>query len=96
MMTLIIGGLVTWRVAHMFVKEQGPLGVFLRLRAYLAAKQQSIGGMFDMISCVACTSVYVGAFVALWFVADAVTWVTYSLAFSALAIILENLTKQTV
>ena len=40
---LIIGGLVTWRVSYMLVKEDGPLFMFARMRAYLAKNQQKKG-----------------------------------------------------
>lgn len=90
MIVLILCCLATWRLAHMVVKETGPLSVFAKLRANRARKQKRIGGSFDMLSCVACASIYIGAVVALWPAGDVVTWFVYTLAFSAVATILEH------
>jgi hypothetical protein len=94
MMTLILGGLMTWRLAHMIVREFGPLGIFSRFRAYIAINQKRPGGLFDMVSCVACASIYIGAVAALWPAGDVFSWVAYTLAFSAIATILERLMKR--
>ena len=91
--TLLIGGLVTWRISRMIAKEIGPLAIFARLRAYLARRQEVVGGLFDLVTCVACLSVYVGSVVALWMAINAVEWVWYTLAFSALAVAIERLTS---
>jgi hypothetical protein len=91
MMTLILGGLVTWRLAHMLVKEQGPLSIFLRLRAYLATNQKRSGGLFDMVSCVACMSIYIAAVTALWPAGSVLGWIWYTLAFSTIATFLEQI-----
>lgn len=90
-MTLILGGLVVWRLSHMVVKETGPLGVFSKFRAERARKQKRIGGAFDWVSCVACISITIGAVASLWAAGDVVTWVAYTLAFSAIATFLEQI-----
>lgn len=95
MLTLIIGGLITWRLSHMFVKETGPLAAFSKLRADLAKRQKHMGGLFDLISCIACTSIYVGAMTAVGFSRDVFSWVVYTIVFSAIAMIIERFMKQT-
>lgn len=89
MIALIVGGLVTWRISHMLVKESGPLAIFARLRAHLAFKQKRIGGLFDMFSCVACLSMYVAALTSLWLAESVFELVLYTLSFSAVATLLE-------
>lgn len=91
-LTLLIGSLVTWRVSHMLVKETGPLGIFARFRAHLAQKQQKMGGLFDLISCMACTSVYIGAVTALWVSGGVLEFILYTLSFSAITMLTERLT----
>lgn len=88
MMTLIIGGLVTWRISHMLVKESGPLMVFARLRAFLARTQKRSGGFFDLISCLYCTSFWIGLVAALWASRNIFHIVAYALSFSAIATII--------
>jgi len=75
----------------MVSKELGPSGIFSRLRAHFARTQKKVGGLYDMISCVACVSIYVGAVTALWLAGGVFGWVVYTLAFSAIAMILEQI-----
>lgn len=93
MIIILIGGLVVWRVSRMIVKEAGPLMVFARLRAHLAREQKHSGGLFDMVSCVSCTSVWVGLFAALWLAGGIADLIWYGLAFSGVALLLEAYTK---
>ena len=53
---LVIGTLVTWRVSHLLVEEDGPGHVLTRLRR--AANATSMAGLLD---CFGCTSIWVGA-----------------------------------
>lgn len=85
--TLLAGGLATWRLSHMIVKESGPLMVFARIRAFAARHQKRSGGFFDLISCVYCTSFWIGLVAALWVSRDIFHLVGYALAFSAIATI---------
>lgn len=91
LVTIIAGGLVTWRISHMLVKETGPLAIFAKFRAYLAAKQKRMGGLYDMLSCVSCTSMYVGSLAALWPAQGVFSFIWYTLAFSAVAVLIERL-----
>lgn len=93
-LAFIIGGLATWRVSYMLVKETGPLAIFARFRAYLASKQEKIGGLFDMLSCVGCTSVYVGFVTALELASGPIDIIMYTLSFSAVAVLIERLTSK--
>lgn len=93
LLTLLIGSLATWRVSHMIAKENGPLAIFARFRAYLAKNQKRIGGLFDMVSCIQCLSVYIGAVAAPWAAGGPLEWILYTFAFSALSVILERFTS---
>lgn len=75
----------------MIVKEMGPFAVFSRLRANRARKQKRIGGTYDMLSCVGCVSVYVGAVTAVGAAGSVLEWIWYTFAFSAIAVFLEAL-----
>lgn len=88
---VVIGGLITWRVSNIIVKQKGPLDSMVRLRAYLASKQQRSGGLFDLVSCMTCTSVTVGAVTALAFAGDPLEWILYGLAFSAVSSVTDAL-----
>lgn len=92
---LIVGGLAVWRLSHGVVKENGPLMMFARLRARLARSQKRSGGLFDMISCVQCTSFWIGLGASLFVSHNIFTWIGYGFAFSGIAMLLEALfTKQ--
>jgi hypothetical protein len=54
-----LGALATWRVSHLIAEEDGPADVVVRLRARLGNRQ--LGQLMD---CLACTSVWVAAPVA--------------------------------
>lgn len=86
---LVVAGLATWRISHALVKEKGPLDMFARLRARLGRSQKRSGGLFDLISCVYCTSVWIALFVALYDARDFVYWLGHALAIAAIAYFLE-------
>lgn len=88
--TVLIGGLVTWRLARLISKENGPLLIFARFRAYLANKQQRLGGFYDMVSCVACMSMYIGLWAAIWPAGTVLELIGYTIAFSAVATLIER------
>jgi len=87
--SLIFGGLIVWRVSDLLVNQSGPLDMFVRFRAYLAQKQTRKGGLYDMLSCVACTTVIIGAVTSLAFAGGLFEWIAYTLSFSALATLIE-------
>lgn len=86
---LIIGGLAVWRLAHMLVVEDGPKDIIAKLRARLAEKQKSSGGLYDAFSCVACMSFWIGSVAALGPAGSVLQWIGYTLAFSAVATLIE-------
>ncbi len=85
---LIIGGLATWRLSHMIVKESGPLMVFARLRAFLARTQKRSGGFFDLISCLYCVSFWIGLVASIFASRNIIHILAYTLSFSAIATII--------
>ena len=90
--TIIIGGIITWRLSHMLAHETGPVAIFEILRAKLAQNQQQRGGLFDLISCMTCLSIYIGAVTALFVTTDAFQVIAYAISFSAITVLIERLT----
>lgn len=91
---VLIGGLIAWRLATLLSRENGPRNIFARLRAFLARQQTHKGGLFDMISCTACTTMTTGAVTALALAGSVLEWIGYTLAFSAFATIIERLLRR--
>jgi hypothetical protein len=91
LVALIFGGLITWRLSYMLVNESGPLLIFDRLRAW-AAKYQTKGGLFDLLSCVYCTSMWIGAVSSLFVARSVSEFIVYTLSFSAVSSFIERLT----
>ena len=92
-LSFIIVSLAIWRLSYAIVKENGPLMVFARLRARLAASQKRSGGLFDLISCIYCVSFWIGLVGALIVSNNVFEWVGYGLAFSAVAVLIERFTN---
>ncbi len=88
-LSLLVAGLATWRLSHALVKESGPLMIFSRMRARLGRTQKRSGGLFDLISCVYCTSVWIALFVALYDARNLVFWLGHAFAIAAIAYFLE-------
>lgn len=65
--------------------------VFMRLRARLGASQKRSGGLFDMISCVRCISMWIGLVGALFVSETPLQWLGYALGFSAVASLIDML-----
>lgn len=79
----------TWRIAYMLTREDGPANVFRRLRDRFPAEGR--GGVGDALSCIYCTSVWVGvALFALWL--TPLWWLMVPVAVSGLAIMLQTYT----
>jgi Protein of unknown function (DUF1360) len=57
--SLAVGALATWRLTHLFVEEDGPGSVVVRLRA--SAGDSLVGELLD---CFYCTSIWVAVPVA--------------------------------
>ena len=90
----IVASLAIWRLSYGIAKENGPLMVWARLRARLASSQRRSGGLFDMISCVRCLSVWIGLVGALFVSNSILGLFAYTFAFSGVAVLTERLTKE--
>ncbi len=93
-LSFIVASLAIWRLSYMIVKENGPLMIFARLRARLARTQKRSGGLFDLISCMYCVSVWIGLLGALSVSNDVIEWLGYGLGFSAVTVLIEILTRK--
>ena len=95
-LVFIITSLAVWRLSHGLVKENGPLMLFARLRARLAARQKRSGGFFDLFSCVYCISVWIGLGASLFVAHGFFSWIGHAFAFSGVSMLLESFfSKQT-
>lgn len=94
LLTVVVGGLATWRLSHMIVKETGPLTIFARFRAFLARHQKRSGGFFDLISCMYCVSFWIGLVAALFASHNVFHILAYALTFSAIATIIAVLLQK--
>lgn len=64
MLNLLVDGLAVWRVASMFVNEEGPFGIFEKLREITGVEHDADGKAvsapaYNPLVCVLCTSVWV-------------------------------------
>ncbi len=84
----VIGVLVTWRVTHLFTKEDGPFNIM-----YIIRKKAGAGFFGSLLDCFYCTSLWI-AFIAGFFIGQG--WkeiILLWLAFSGAACLLEKATK---
>lgn len=91
---VLIGGIITWRLSMMMVRETGPFAVFAKSRAMAAKASSEPGGLYELVSCISCSSVYIGLVAALFIAESLVGIFLYTLSFSAIAIITERLTTR--
>jgi len=94
---LIVLALATWRVSSLLVNEPGPFRIFIRLREWTGITHDEDdevemipdGFFSDLLSCVWCTSVWVGIFWTLMYLLDQrLVYLALPFALSAAAIIL--------
>ena len=81
----LIGVLATWRVAAMFVRENGPYDVIARLRR---ATDRTVVGR--ALECFYCTSLWVAAPAAFWLAGATGRWAVMWLALSGAAALLDR------
>lgn len=81
--------LAVWRISYFIVEENGPLMFMARIRAHLASRQKRSGGLFDLISCIKCVSVWAGLTASLFVSNGVFLVIANGLAFSAGAILLD-------
>lgn len=94
--------LATWRVSVLFSKEEGPFDVFKRLREKTGIQHDDNGEVLmiphkffaELLSCVWCTSIWVGAFWGLFWLALPNVCIAFAIlfAFSSAAILIDRLT----
>lgn len=97
---LVVLAFATWRIAHMLVKELGPMNLFEKMRHRAGIRLDATGEPYaldpdaflpSVLTCVYCTSVWVGLF---FTVLGGISihlsfWVAAPFAFSAVAVLLE-------
>lgn len=92
-----IGGVATWRIAHMFINENGPFAMFLRLRRALGVTYDIDGYVvswkYEITTCIWCLSVWVGLVVALLLLLNPAVfmWFFLPFVFSGFAGLLDKL-----
>lgn len=88
---IVLLGIATWRISRMFWAERGPLDVFSRLRAKLASRQKRMGGLYDLISCFYCVTVWVAVAFALFISDSLLTFMANTFIMSGIAAIIHDL-----
>ena len=98
---LIVFGLATWRISSMLVDEPGPFRMFIKLRGMFGITHDMDdnvlivpdGFMPGVLSCVWCTSVWVGFFwTIMYLLCNYSLYLAFPFALSAIAIIAQSLT----
>lgn len=87
----VLGVLVTWRITHLLVNEDGPADLFVRFRAILGD-----GIMGKLMDCFHCLSIWVAAPVALYVGEKPLDLLLTWLALSGAACLLERLGQEPV
>ena len=85
----VLAALATWRVTHLFAKEDGPADLIVRLRARMGN-----GIVGKLIDCFYCLSVWIAAPAALFVGRSALELFFTWLALSAAACLLERIGQQ--
>lgn len=85
---LTIGILCAWRLSHLFAAEDGPWGIFARMRAWVGT-----GLLGELLDCFYCLSLWISALIVFLFQSPWKERVLLWLACSAGAILLERLTS---
>jgi hypothetical protein len=87
----IVGAFATYRIAHMLVKEDGPFGVFLDLRA------SRFHFIQELFGCMFCMSVWVAAVIAALLLGVNLrveTWFVTTFGLSGASILIYLITKR--
>jgi hypothetical protein len=94
---LAVVGMAVWRIASMITSERGPFDIFTRIRKLAGVVHNEFGlvdaipdGNFAyLLTCVWCFSVILAIpyVILLYFFRDAMMWISYPFAISALAIL---------
>jgi hypothetical protein len=78
--------LAVWRICSLISGEDGPWGIFQRIRSIVTLKSPSLG---EGIHCLWCVSLWISPFVAFWVSTDIPTWVITTFALSAGSILID-------
>jgi hypothetical protein len=84
-----VAALATWRVSHLLVNEDGPAGIFARLRARSAGT-----GIGRALDCFGCISLWVATSAAIFISRRPLELLPVSLALSGAAFLLEKLSGE--
>lgn len=87
----LLMGIAVWRLTRMLHTERGPLDIFLRMRAALAKRQRRSGGLYDLVSCPFCLSIWVAAIFSLFLAGNLLTFVVNTLILSGIASLIHEL-----
>lgn len=100
-LTILILGLATWRLSALLSKEAGPFHMFEKLREKMGIQHDSNGQVTiipsnffaELLSCVWCTSIWVGGFWVILYLISPVTslYIALPFALSTIAIIADHL-----
>jgi hypothetical protein len=83
---VLLATLATWRVTHLFTREDGPVDLLVRVRKRLGASV--LGRLMD---CFQCASLWVAAPAALFVTHRPMTWLVTWLALSGAVCLLERI-----
>jgi uncharacterized protein DUF1360 len=81
MTSLLLSGFATYSITLVLTSSDGPLGIFARLRKHLTALQ-----------CFLCTSVWVGALIALYTSNSPAEWLIFTFGLSGGAVFINYIT----
>lgn len=102
-LNFIILSLATWRVANLFVHEEGPFHIFSHLREWSGIHYDDNGNKIvperffaELLSCIWCFSMWAGAFWVLfwWFLPIIAIFFAVWPALSAAAILFDKFAKE--
>lgn len=71
LLKIIVGGVATWRLSHLFLYENGPFRVFRRIRIRLGVayhhseENYVVSYKYELTTCIWCLSMWVGTAVTL-------------------------------
>lgn len=82
---VVVAALACWRVTSLFIREDGPLSIFMHIRS-LARRAGSLGAAFE---CPWCLSVWVGA-ICTGIVLTGYWWALLPFALSAVTIMVDQ------
>ncbi len=95
-MNFLIVALAVWRISSLLVNEEGPFGIFEKLRYLVGVRydkhseQVGTNVIAKIFLCVWCISIYLGALGAITLASSVLEWALNALALSTVAVIIEE------